>query len=304
MDKQLAKLSLWVAASALLCLLTAPTFLTLLNDSLSDTFGSILPALPFAALLTVIFALRWEDLREVLAREGGLKSEPLVRLAGALVLVALIVLQGLTGTSVVLSGVAVVLTFYSTSLLLIPGARRLVLPYAVTYAAGVAAPTILQAAFGDPLVSVSTALSTWVVSLTGIPIAWQGSQFSLVSKSGELVSATITPGCSSVISVTTFLGLLALMHFDMRKDVGSTLRLAVAGVVALTLLNSVRIAILIWVGYSSGADAFWGIHNWVGYAIFIGFYMVALMVYTRMGGKGKSIENALRLNPPAAGPPA
>jgi len=248
----------------------------------------VFPAIPFAALLTLLFALRWGELRDILAKEQGLRTEPAIKLTGVCILVLICLFRDFDGQSVVLSGVAIVLTFYSVSLALNPGARRFVLPYALTYAAGVSAPTILQWAFGDPLVTISSNLSAWVVSLTGIPITWQGAQFSLVSKAGGLITATVTPGCSSIISVTTFLGLLALMHFDMKKDLTSTVKLAIAGVIALTLLNSVRIAILIWVGYSSGAGAFWGIHNWVGYGIFLGFYVVALVAYTRMKGGSPS----------------
>jgi len=278
-----------MAAGGGLSALAAPNFLSLLGQSLDDTFGNIFPAIPFAALLTVLFLIRWGDLNEILVNEKGLTSEPAVRLAGLAVAAALLLLRNFLSQSVVLSGVAIILMFYGTSLALIPGARRLILPYALTYAAGVAAPFALQWAFGEPLVTLSSDLSAWVVSLTGVPITWQGAQFSLVSKTGELVSATVTPGCSSILSVTTFLGLLALMHFDMRKAVSSTLKLAVAGVAVLILLNSVRIAILVWVGYSSGPAALWGIHNWVGYALFLGFYMVALVVYTRM--KGSPLES-------------
>lgn len=279
----------WIAASVVLSFLTAPNFLPLLGQALDDAFGNVFPAIPFAALLTLLFVLRWSELSEILSRERGLASEPAVRLAGVESVVGLLLLRGFTSQSVVLSGVAIILTVYGTSLALIPGAKRLILPYALTYTAGVAAPSVLQWAFGEPLVTISSGLSAWVVSLTGVPITWQGTQFSLVSKTGDLVSATVTPGCSSIISVTIFLGLLALMHFDMKKAVSSTVKLAVAGVAALTLLNSVRIAILIWVGYSSGAAAFWGIHNWVGYALFLGFYVVALLVYTGM--KGATLES-------------
>ena len=283
-----ALLFVWVASSTLLCALTAGNFLSLLANSLNDTFGSIFPAIPFAALLTVIFALRWPDLRGILEREARLSSDLTLRLTGVAVVEGLVLLRGYTGQMVELSAVAIVATFYATSLALIPGAKRLVLPYALTYGAGVAAPTILQWAFGEPLATVSTWMSSYVVSLTGIPITWQGMQFAVISKTGDLVSATVTPGCSSIISITTFLGLLVLMHIDLRKDAKSTVELAVAGVVALTLLNSVRIAILIWVGYVNGAAAFWGIHNWVGYAIFIGFYLVAIFTYSRMRGGPKA----------------
>ncbi|MDG6950100.1 MAG: exosortase/archaeosortase family protein, partial [Nitrososphaerota archaeon] len=96
----------------------------------------------------------------------------------------------------------------------------------------------------------------------------------------------VAPGCSSIISITTFVGLLGLMHLDMRKDIRSTAVVAVAGITILTLLNSFRILLLMWVGYVDGASAFWGVHNWIGYAIFLGFYLAALTVYSKMGRNG------------------
>jgi exosortase/archaeosortase family protein len=122
-----------------------------------------------------------------------------------------------------------------------------------------------------------------MVGLAGFPVSWQGTQFELISKSGEVVRSAVTPGCSSIISVTTFLGLLALMHLDLKKDLRSTAILGVAGVALLTVLNSVRILVLLWVGYEGGAAIFWGVHNWIGYAIFLGFYLAALPIYSRMG---------------------
>ena len=279
----------WVALSAVLVLLTAPNFLGLLNQSLGDTFGSVFPAIPFAALLTLIFALRWKELEAVLAAERGWRSHPSTRTAGTLVLVALAAFQPLSGQNVASAGVAVVLTVYATSMVVNPLTKRFILPYAAVLAAGVGAPTVLQWALGEPLAGVSSTLSSWMVGLLGFPVTWQGTQFQFVSKTGEVLSGVVTPGCSSVISVTTFLGLLALMHLDMRKDLRSTVALAVVGTGALTVLNSVRIMILMWVGYLDGSGAFWGVHNWVGYAVFLGFYLAALPVYSRMGRRSGAL---------------
>jgi exosortase/archaeosortase family protein len=273
----------WIVVSVSLVFLTAPNFIGLLNASLGDTFGSVFPAIPFAALLTLIFALRWKELEQVLAKEGGFRTEFRPRLVGVLIIVALVLLQPLSGQNVASAGVAVVLTFYGASLLINPLTRRFMLPYAAIYAAGVGAPTVLQWAFGEPLAGVSSVLSSKMVSLLGFPVNWQGTQFQFISKTGDVLSGVVTPGCSSIISVTTFLGLLALMHLDLRKDVRSTATLALVGIGVLTVLNSVRIMILMWVGYVAGSAAFWGVHNWVGYALFLGFYLAALPVYTRMG---------------------
>jgi exosortase/archaeosortase family protein len=279
----------WLALSVGLSFITAPNFLSLLNQSLGDTFGSIFPAIPFAALLALIFALRWKELEGILSAEGSLRSHLTSRLTGAAVLGALVVLEPLSSQNVASAGVALVLTFYEVSLIVNPLTERFLLPYAVVLAAGVGAPTVLQFAFGEPLAGVSAVFSAKLVGLLGFPVTWQGTQFQFVSKTGEVLSGVVTPGCSSIISITTFLGLLALMHLDLKKDARSTLMLAILGVGVLTVLNSVRIMVLLWVGYVDGSAAFWGVHNWVGYALFLGFYVAALPIYSRMGRQGGEI---------------
>ena len=158
------------------------------------------------------------------------------------------------------------------------------LPYATVYAAAVGAPAVLLWAFGEPLAALSSFLSARMVGLAGLPVLWQGTQFEIFSKSGEAVSGVVTPGCSSVSSVTMFLGLLALMHLDMKKDVRSTAKLAAVGIFGLVLLNSVRILVILWVGYEYGSSALWGIHDWIGYAMFLGFFLAVLPIYARMNG--------------------
>lgn len=276
----------WVTVSTALTIGTAPNFVSLLNQSLGDTFGSIFPAIPFAALLTLIFALRWNELSEILTSERGVGSLAKIRLVGIGVVSGVLLLEPLTSQSVETSGLAVVLTFYGASLAMNPTTRRFILPYAVIYAAGLVVPFTLQWAFGEPLAALSSDLSAGLVGFLGFPVAWQGTQFQFLSKTGEIISGAVTPGCSSIISVTTFLGLLALMHMDLRKDARSTIALALVGIGVLTVLNSVRIMMLMWVGYDYGLSAFWGIHNWVGYALFLGFYLAALPIYSRMGDRG------------------
>jgi exosortase/archaeosortase family protein len=273
----------WFGVASALSLFTASNFVTLLDQSLGDTFGSIFPAIPFAALLSLILALRWSELKGVLAVEGSIVSQPVTRLFGLTIVVALLALRALTAQTVEASGIALVLTFYGTSLVMNPLTKSFMLPYAAVCAVGVGAPGALQWVFGEPLAGLSSGLSAAMVGLAGLPVSWQGTQFELISKTGEVVTGAVTPGCSSIISVTTFLGLLALMHLDLKKDMRSTGILAIAGVGFLTVLNSVRILVLMWVGYEGGAASFWGVHNWIGYAIFLGFYLVSLPIYSRMG---------------------
>ena len=253
---------------------------------LGEQFGDVFPVFPFAALVVLITALRWRELADVLEGEQGVRAEVKTRVLGVATLAALLALEPLTGQNVATAGVAMVLTFYGVALALNPKSRRILFPYAAVFAAGVGSPAVLQWAFGEPLAVASSWLSARLVALLGVPVAWSGTQFELFTKSGEVVSSFVAPGCSSIISVTTFLGLLALMHLDMQKDFRSTAVIAAVGTCALTVLNSVRITVLMWVGYVQGASSFWAVHNWVGYVIFLAFYLAVLPIYARMGSGG------------------
>ena len=172
----------------------------------------------------------------------------------------------------------------------------MIFSYAAIYVVGVSAPTILQWGFGQSLATLSAEFSTQLVRFAGIPTVWNGTQFALVSRTGDTLTATVTPGCSSMISITTFLGLLGLLHLDMKKKLTSTIKLAISGVAILTILNAFRILILIWVGYTKERTKFWSLHNWVGYSMFLGFYMVAILVYSRMGTRGGTVAPLNNLN--------
>ncbi len=282
-----ARFAAWLGVAALVLLTVYfhvfTAFFQLLNGGLESNFGTVFPAIPLVALLGLLFFLRWGDLREVLAKEGGLRTEPRTRLAGLAITALPLSFASLSVNSLPLSAATVVLVFYGTSLLVNPKAFRIMLPYAVLYLSGVTAPFALEYYFGEPFAGLASAISERLTDLAGLPVSWQGNQFELVSRLGGSVTGTVTPGCSSILSVTTFLGLLGLMYFDMRRDVGFTLKLAVAGTAALVLLNSARILILIWAGYAGGAAELWSLHNWIGYAIFVGFYMAVLFVYSKGG---------------------
>ena len=83
------------------------------------------------------------------------------------------------------------------------------------------------------------------------------------------------------------------MHLDLRKRLSSTLIMAVVGFVGLTLLNALRIVALIWTGYSSGAEAMWSLHSWLGYAVFTVFYTAILLIYAR-SARHSAFENKSR----------
>jgi len=142
-------------------------------------------------------------------------------------------------------------------------------------------------------VAISSYLTEGIVSVLGIHVIWQGAAFQLLAVNGEQIGAVISAPCSAAYSISIYLALLGLMHLDMRKSVRLTTKLAIVGVVILPVLNSVRIAITILSGFYGGSSAFWGIHDWIGYAMFLGFYLVVLMIYARAPevpmGKGSAV---------------
>ncbi len=287
-DRGVTRFFAWISLAVAVCftvyLPVVLSFFRLLTSNLDQTFGTAFPAIPIVALLGVLFLLRWGDLHAVLVQEGSLRTEPYVRALGIVLLALPLPFASYSEGSLPASAVSLIVIFYGTSLVLNPRTKLILLPYTVLYVAGVSAPFILEFYLGQPFAGLASYVSAEMVRLSGIPVTWQGDQFEFVSRAGGTVTGVVTPGCSSILSVTTFLGLLGLMHFDMRKPIPFTVKLAAAGVFTLVMLNSVRILLLIWTGYTTGAAALWSLHNWVGYALFVGFYVTFLVVYTRAGG--------------------
>lgn len=273
----------WISSAAVVTVFAAPASLTLLSQEVNSNFGAVFPAIPLVALLLVVMTLRLGEFMEILAKEGGLRSELPTRLLGLVVIVIILIARPLTNQTVEFSGVAVILSVYATSLVINPLTRRIMLPYAAICAVGAGAPTLLQSAFGAPLATFTSDLSARLAAVAGFPVTWQGTQFQLLSKSGDVITGTVTSDCSGIVSVTAFLGLLALMHIDTKKNIRSTTEIAIAGVAILILVNALRIVLLLWVGYVDGATVFWSTHDWIGYVLFLGVYLSVLAVYSRVG---------------------
>jgi len=111
----------------------------------------------------------------------------------------------------------------------------------------------------------------------------------------------VTPACSAVYSISIYLALLGLMYLDMGSSPTRIAKFAVVGVAVIPLLDSARIALMIWFGFADGAGAFWGLHDWLGYTIFFGFYIAVLVIYSRAAGP---VSGAMRSVTAQAASPA
>jgi exosortase/archaeosortase family protein len=291
-DRGHARLAAWLTASFILIFTLYSEQVTVLtsglNTLLSSTLGTVFPAYPFLALLLLLTALRWKDFHNVLLAERGLTSKPVVRLAGvALILlpVALWTLffgQGAPSTYVAMeiSASSFVFVAYGALLAINPMMWRIMLPYASLYAVGLVAPLFMLDALGGPMAALSSYLAAGITGVLGLHVAWQGVSFGFVSAAGEPISSVVTPACSAAYSVSIYLALLGLMYLDLGVNLVTTAKFAIVGVVIIPLLNSARIAVMIWFGFVDGAATFWGIHDWLGYAIFFVFYLGVLVAYS------------------------
>jgi len=296
LDRGHARLAAWLVVTFALIFTLYIQQLTILtsglNTLLSSTLGTVFPAYPFLALLLLLTGLRWHEFHRVLLTEKGLTSHLEVRLVGlALVLLPSVLWVSLYGAGSPSSYVAMeisassfVLVAYGALLAINPSMWRVMLPYASLYAVGLVSPLIVLDALGGPLASLSSYIAAGMTSLLGLPVAWQGVSFGFVSAAGAPISSVVTPVCSAAYSISIYLALLGLMYLDMGAGAATTLKFALAGVAVIPVLNSARIALMIWFGYMDGAGTFWAIHDWLGYGIFLAFYLVVLVAYARARG--------------------
>ena len=303
-DRGYARLAAWLAVTLLLAFTLYSGQLTVLTSGLgvllSSTLGSVFPAYPFLALLLLLVALRWRDFHEVLLSERGLKSKPVTRLVGAAMVVvpaalwALVYGQGNPTDYVAmeLAAASFVVAAYGCLLAINPSMWKIMLPYALLCALGLVSPLFMVNVLGPPLAALSSYLAAGMTSALGLHIAWQGVSFSFVSTTGETISSVVTPACSAAYSITIYLGLLGLMYLDVGKGVATTVKFALVGSLVIPLLDSARIAAMIWMGFLEGSGAFWSIHDWLGYAIFFAFYIVVLVAYSRADRLPSSVRPA------------
>lgn len=192
------------------------------------------------------------------------------------------------------AAVSIVLVVYGTLLTLNPSMWRVMLPYALLYTTGLVSPLIMLDVFGGVLVALSSHLTAGIVNALGIRVIWQGASFQFASVTGQQISAVIAAPCSAAYSISIYLALIGLMYLDMRKSLGTTAKFAIAGVAIIPLLNSARIAITIWFGYVGGPSAFWEVHDWLGYALFLALYLVTLAIYSRADRPGTIAKEQVR----------
>ena len=278
------RILLWILASLATSTLLYWNHTVILLQRISEIVPGEAPVYPIAGIffISVFILFRYGEIRESLEKEVKLKLEPKIRLAGLLLT--------LTPAATVYTNLHIDMDVSATILALVwfgvftsinPYTSRILMPYTGLYVATTLLPRIIYPLAGEALADLASILVGHAAKMLGIP-APRGRSLEFTSLNGETLGFTISSACSSISSITVFLLLCGLMHLDLKKPPSATILLAVTGTAALTLLNALRIVILVWVGYAGGDWSMWGVHRWLGYVLFIGFYTLAAKIY--MGG--------------------
>jgi len=283
-DAGVRRLAFSTGAALVLSLLLYGNQTALLMSKVAEmSHGKFETIYPIVALVLVfVFVLlRLPDLCQTLSAEESLASRPVARLVGIFLILTPLSFISYAESSVVLSTVMVAVLWYGVFVALNPSTWKMLLPYASMCVVAALSPGLVESFAGGALADVTSFLTRRILDATGVPILWEGTALEFLSQNGSTIRLTIAPSCSGITYITTFLLLCGLMSLDLRKDASSAMKLAFAGTVALILLNALRLAILIWIGYAAGSEALWSVHNWLGYVIFSGFYAVAAGAYLK-----------------------
>ena len=116
-----------------------------------------------------------------------------------------------------------------------------------------------------------------------------GYQFQIVNQSiilntqyGQEVYFNINSACVGIASYSIFLLLNGIMILDLKVDKKKAVIQTLSGIAALLLLNIIRLITIVNAGYIN-RRAVNLVHNTLGYAMFIPFYILYMWVFMRSG---------------------
>ncbi|MCS7096334.1 MAG: archaeosortase/exosortase family protein [Nitrososphaerota archaeon] len=295
-SRQAVRIILWISASLAISLLLYWRYVAALLQNIGEIVPGETQLYPIAGIVFVgaFILFRRGEIRRSLEKEAESRSEAKVRLAGLLLALTPALAYIVIPVDMDVSASVLAIVWFGVFAAINPRSSRILASYTVLYVAATLSPKIIYPVAGEPLADFASLIVGHVIRALGIPVLQFGRSFAFTSLNGEAVRFTISPDCSSISSITVFLLLCGLMHLDMKKRASATIMLAAAGTAALTLLNALRIVILLWVGYVGGDWTLWNVHGWLGYAIMIGFYALAAKIYLSLGEPKPATLQALK----------
>ena len=293
MEVQIKRFLEWILlAAGILLALYLNDVVNLLFKSVTTIEGTFQDTYPLGGLfLIIVFSLfRWDAIKENLLRNQiSLSEEIRTRVIGlALVLLPLSFLL-VQIDPVLEAGLTVMLVIYGTWIILNPRSWRLFFPYALLYVGVVLAPSFIIGVAGNQVASFESYLTSLLMAPTGIKATWNGTVVDILSKNSGSVFVGISAECTNIAPISIFVLFMSVAYLDVRTSRNFFLKFLIVGTIIFVILNPIRIEILLIAVYLGGQSLLDSVHPWMGYAIFVPGYIVALIVYLWRVGHSSSV---------------
>ena len=273
------RLALWFSISLVLSLIFFRDFWASLGVMLTPArvFGQH-HAAPWA-VLALCFIWLWLK-RERVWQEMNRRVNPAFIIPGLALVVSAILMppsQDFLVFQVLLASLGIFVIFFGW------GAR---IPSIVVsiYGFAISFPMLIQR-FAELPYSMSTIKPlVWVLTSLGYILENQGHWLYFTSSSGEPISVTVTTACAGPATMGVFLAIFALMMLDIPLQPRKAGYVFLFGVVGTWFQSTIRLIILMLVGYYLGKQALWAVHSWSIYILFPLWYLFFAYVYFRQAG--------------------
>ncbi|MFC1991650.1 exosortase/archaeosortase family protein [Chloroflexota bacterium] len=120
-----------------------------------------------------------------------------------------------------------------------------------------------------------------IMNILGYQIQNQGSIINISTVEGVPIFTTITTACAGPTTMAVFIALFTLMMLDRPLFAKKAIGLFVFGVVGTWIQSTIRLILLMIIGYYWGEDALWTAHYWTIYILFPLWYLLFVFIYFR-----------------------
>jgi len=243
---------------------------------------------PLAMLLLagLFLFLKRRTLADSLERDRSRWGGTLPLLTGSLLVLSSLALSSLDPGNLIYSIIPVLIYLQGLFVPVFPEASKLTITLLGLYISTSSLPTVVDTFFDQPVSHFFIQCSMPLLGILGYSAQGVGQMITFLSSTGVPRILYINSSCAGPASFSVFLFLSGLMYLDLRPDKRQTILLTSAGCVALYLLNILRLLILAYVSYSYSSQAMWEVHSYLGYVLFLSFYVAYLLVFFRFLTRG------------------
>lgn len=231
---------------------------------------------PFVMLL---FLVLWQFLSKrglftSLNRESSTLQFDLVTLVGFMISVSALTFKLFLASPPTAIQLILIITYFQGLFMMVfpkTGARTLLI--LALYIPTATLPLITTLYLDYPVAQFFIQTLMPVLHVMGLQVFALAQGLALITQSGEEVHIGINAACGGIASYSIFLFLNGLMLLDVRVPRKKAVLFTLTGLAILVLLNLFRLVVIVGVAYTD-IQAINTVHNTLGYALFIVFYIV------------------------------